>query len=126
MRGKVSRYKLDRLGIVNILEGNMLPRRPAILACLVVVTFVGCGKLPKRFLREIFRVRRKCVLDALLWLKIHNQKYYGEMDIDNATLNALPNNDVPVEVMSVIQQSTDVELLDTDHNGYAPTSLFSK
>jgi hypothetical protein len=58
------------------------------------------------------------VYDALRWLKTNNPKYYGGIQIDDARLNNLPDDDVPVEIMGVIRQSTDVESVTQESAGY--------
>lgn len=120
MRGTVSTYDLNLGDTVDMLEGNMLPRRPAILASVLSITFVGLGDLSKHWLRSMFRVRRQAVLDALQWLKENNPKYYGDIVISTERLADLPEDDVPVEVMGVVRQSDDVGVIDRESEGYAP------
>src|SRR5271163_1610470 len=108
MKGTVCTYNLDMTGITSMLSGDLMPRPPLVLASLISVTFIGIGRLPKRWIRNTFRVRRQFVFEALCWLRQHNPKYYGSIQIDLHRLHALPEDDVPVEVMSVIRRSSDV------------------
>jgi hypothetical protein len=103
-----------------MVSGNLMPRSPSILASLISVTFIGLGTLPKQWIRTTFRVRRQIVYEALCWLKDHNKKYYDVVQIDAAQILALPEDDVPIEVMSIIRQSSDVGIVAQESAGYAP------
>ena len=58
------------------------------------------------------------VLWALLWLKQHNLKYYGDIEIDLECLQSLLEDNVPDEVLGVVCQSTDVGILNQESAGY--------
>lgn len=120
MRGTVSTFELDMQGITSMLEGNLMPRRPALLSSIISVTYIGLGRLPKEWLRHLFRVRRHCVLSALQWLKLNNPKYYGDVTIDQGCIESLPEDDIPVELLSIIRQSTDVQIVNQESAGYVP------
>ncbi|KAJ3731611.1 hypothetical protein DFJ43DRAFT_1039898 [Lentinula guzmanii] len=64
MRGNVTTFELDNTGIISMLEGKLMPRPAAILASVITVTFCGLGKLPKKWLRNTFRVRRHVTEDV--------------------------------------------------------------
>jgi hypothetical protein len=57
MRGTISTYELDLSGIQSMLEGWLMLWPSAILASLILVTFIGLGDLPKSWLRTTFHVR---------------------------------------------------------------------
>ena len=118
LRGNVSTFALDSQGMASMITGNLMPRPPAILASVISVTFIGYGKLPTKFLRGLFGVRRHVVLEALLWLKTNNPKYYGDIIIDTNLVDNLPEDDVPEEVLSIIRQSNDVDVIDEERAGY--------
>ena len=120
MRGNVSTYELNMDGISSMVHGNMMPRPPAVLASVISVTFVGLGKLPKRWLKSTFRVRRRVVFEALRWLKENNAKYYGNVEIDSQRIENLPEDDVPVEVLGVVRQCDDSGIVDQESEGYVP------
>jgi hypothetical protein len=120
MKGTVSSFELDNAGIVSMISGDMLPHPPAILASIISVTFIGLGNLPKRWLRNTFRVRRKYVADALDWLKKNNSKYYGAIDINMDRIMDLPEDDVPVEITSIVRQSEDTGAIIQEEGGYVP------
>ena len=120
MRGNVSTYKLDTEGIASMINGNLMPRPPEILASIISVTFIGVGSLPKDAISSIFRVRRHVVLQALEWLKKNNPKYYGDVQIDTEQLNRLPEDDVPAEILAIVRQNTDVGVVDQEEAGYVP------
>ena len=102
MGGTVTTFELDMSGIVSMLEGNLMPRPPALLASLISVTFIGLGRLPKSWLRQFFHVRRRKVHAALCWFKENNPKYYGSIEIDHGRLSQLPEVDVPEELLTII------------------------
>ena len=85
------------------------------------MTFIGLGQLSKPWLQHLFRVRRQKVLVALQWLQKNNPKYYGNIVIDTNRLSALPDDDIPIEVLSVIRQSTDVDAVVQESAGYVQT-----
>ncbi|KAK6996194.1 hypothetical protein R3P38DRAFT_3629326 [Favolaschia claudopus] len=118
MRGTVSTYNLDSDGIASMLAGDLMPRPPAVLASVISVTYIGLGELPKNWLRSTFRVRRKAVFDALCWLKENNPKYYGGIRIDMGRVASLPEDDVPLEITSIVRQSTDTGIVDQESDGY--------
>ncbi|GJE99317.1 hypothetical protein PsYK624_155710 [Phanerochaete sordida] len=120
MRGNVSTYALDQAGVASMVEGRLMPRPINILSSIIAITFIGRGKLPKRCLRSSFRVRRDAVRRALLWLKANNPKYYGDIAIDEARLEALPEDDVPEEITALVRQSTDISVVDEESAGYVP------
>jgi hypothetical protein len=102
MRGTVSTFELDMPGITSMVEGNLMPRPPLLLASIISVTYIGLGQLPMHWLRHFFRVRRIKVWLALHWLKKNNPKYYGNIKIDSDRLNSLPEDEVPIELLSII------------------------
>ena len=118
LRGNVSTYELDAKGAAGMVQGNMMPQPLLLLSKIVTVAYIGKGKLPKDLLHSTFRVRRQVVLEALLWLKENNQKYYGDIDISADRLASYPENDVPIEISSTIRQSEDVDVLDIENTGY--------
>ena len=120
MRGTVCTYDLDMEGVASMVSGNLMPRPPTILASLISVTFIGLGDLPKHWIRTTFRVRHQVVYEALCWLKNHNKKYYDTVQIDATQISALPEDDVPIEVMGIIRQSSDVGIVAQESAGYAP------
>ncbi|CAK5281219.1 unnamed protein product [Mycena citricolor] len=118
MRGTVSTYELDSDGITSMLVGDLMPRPPAVLASVISVTYIGVGQLPKNWLCSTFRVRRNVVFNVLHWLKENNPKYYGSISIDSSRLAALPDNDVPIEVLSLVRQTEDTDVVARESDGY--------
>ena len=106
--------------ISSMLHGNLMPCPPTVLASVISVTFIGLGDLPKHWLCTTFHVRRQAVFKALHWLKTNNPKYYGHIEIDCSCLEQLPEDDVLMEVLGVVHQSTDAGLVDQESNGYVP------
>jgi len=102
MQGTVTIYELDQLGICSMLEGNLMLRLLNILASLISITFIGHSHLSRKWLKSLFCIRCHRVLEALQWLKKNNMKYYGNINIDQARLMNLPEDDIPVEVVGVV------------------------
>ncbi|KAF8329812.1 uncharacterized protein EI90DRAFT_3062089 [Cantharellus anzutake] len=101
------------------LRGNKLPRPVEILASVISVTYVGVGNVPQHMLKSTFRIRRKAVLAALQWLMKHN-KCFSEYTMDEAVLNSLPEDDVPLEIKAAIRQETEISALLKEHDSYVP------
>ncbi|KAI9069330.1 hypothetical protein FKP32DRAFT_1559926 [Trametes sanguinea] len=120
MRGTVSSYELNTRDMASMINGDLMPRPPSVLASVLSITFVGVGRLPKTWLRSTFRVRRHQVARALQWLKVNNPKYYGSISISHDNLAKLPEDDVPEEVMSIVRQSTDAAVVLQESDGYVP------
>ncbi len=120
MRGNVSTYAQDIDGVTSMVEGRLLPQPLDILSSVITVTYIGKGQLPKPTLHSTFRVRRKVIRDALLWLKIHNSKYYGDISIDESRLALYPEDGVPMQIEDVIRHTTDTGLVDEENVGYVP------
>jgi hypothetical protein len=120
MKGTVTTYELNSDGVSAMVAGDLMPRPPEVLASVISVTYVGLGELPKNWLRNTFRVRREVVRRALGWLKANNPKYYGNIKIDPVRIRALPEDDVPLEITSLVRQSTDTGIIDQESDGYVP------
>ncbi|KAI5997166.1 hypothetical protein EDD15DRAFT_2364662 [Pisolithus albus] len=120
MRGNVSTYDHNMDAIIDMVDGNLMPRPPTILASLISITFIGVGRLPSEWMRSMFRVRRQAVKDALLWLQKNNPKYYGRTQMSSERLENLPVDDVPFEISGVVRQSDDTGIIDEESNGYVP------
>ncbi|KAA1476551.1 hypothetical protein DENSPDRAFT_785204 [Dentipellis sp. KUC8613] len=120
MRGNVSTYAMNIDDIATMVEGNLMPRPAHILASVISITFVGLGKLPPSWMKRVFRVRRQAVSAALRWLKEHNTKYYGNIEISEERLSVLPEDDVPEEITDAVHQLDDLRVLDGEVTGYVP------
>ncbi len=119
MRGTVSTYELDSQGVADMVDGGLLPRLPSVLASVISVTFMGIGALPKQWLRTTFRVRRPVVAAALRKLQsVH--RHYQSITISEERLRALPEDDVPEELLRVMRQSPDSDVVSQEHGGYVP------
>ncbi|KAH0832151.1 hypothetical protein J3R83DRAFT_13062 [Lanmaoa asiatica] len=120
MRGNVTTYELNTADVASMVEGRLMPRCPSILASLITITFIGQGQLPKNRLSTTFRVRRRVVHQALIWLKANNSDYYGDIEIDEGRLAQLPEDDVPEELMCVVKHSEDTGVVEQESDGYVP------
>jgi hypothetical protein len=118
MRGTVSSYELSTDGICDMLEGNLMPRSPAILPSIITITYIGVSEPPKQWMRSMFRIRRQAIFGALTWLKQNNPRYYDTIEICHDRLATLPEDDVPAEITSIIRQCTDEGVLDDENDNY--------
>ena len=108
-------------GIVSMIEGRLLPHPPTNLAQILSITIVSAAHIPKENLRSLFRVRRDAIRRALLWLKMHNSKYYGDIEISETNLAAYPEDDIPLEILAITRQSTDTGVVEQEAAGYVPS-----
>ncbi|KAG8729993.1 hypothetical protein FRC10_003239, partial [Ceratobasidium sp. 414] len=107
--------------VVEMLEGQLMPRRTNILTSLVAVTFIGKGSLPKSRLKTLFCVHRKVVHAALLELK-HGTRHpgYTNLEIDEEALDSLPEDGIPDEILATVRQETDDGVATQESAGYVP------
>ena len=119
LRGNVSTYALNSDAVADMITGNLMPRPPRILASVIAITFIGLGNLPHQCLRSLFRVRRQVLLRALVWLK-NNNRHYSNIEINEQVMQQLPEDDVPEEILSILQHSEDVAAIDEETAGYVP------
>ena len=106
--------------IVSMLDGKLLPHRPAHLAYVISVALVGPGPLKKDSLRSNFKVRRNLVRRALLWFKLHNPKHYGHINISEENLLEYLEDDIPIEVLAVARHCADTGVVEQESLGYVP------
>ncbi|KAH9958183.1 hypothetical protein BGW80DRAFT_1256941 [Lactifluus volemus] len=114
MRGTVCTYELNADSVSSMLQGTLMPRPPAVLSSTIVVTFIGREKLNPSRVHSLLRVRRHVVMEALVWLKRHNKKYYGNIEIDPTRLDRLPQDGIPEEIVTTIRHNNDEELIEQE------------
>nr|VWO93936.1 Vacuolar protein sorting-associated protein 4 [Ganoderma boninense] len=90
-----------------------------VLASIITITFVGVGPLPKKWLKKTFRVRRAVVGQALEILRLNN-RHYRDVQLDSERLRALPEDDVPDELMVGVRRCSDSGLAAQESDGYVP------
>ncbi|KAF8977319.1 hypothetical protein BDQ17DRAFT_1184397, partial [Cyathus striatus] len=101
MRGNVSSFELNVEDMTKMVHGDLMPRPVrggSVKYCIITITFIGVGTLPKKYLWNTFHVRRNAIGEALQWLKANNPKYYGGIKIDMEHLGCLPADDIPDEI----------------------------
>lgn len=59
-------------------------------------------------------------MKALEWLK-ENNPLYANITISSSRLAQLPEDDVPFELLAISKQSTDVDTLYAEQDGYVPS-----
>ncbi|KIL68346.1 hypothetical protein M378DRAFT_21881 [Amanita muscaria Koide BX008] len=118
-RGNISTYQLDPLQVADMVDGKTLPPPLKILSAMIGVTFVTPKGSPEPTMPEMFRVRRERVRAALFWLKKENP-LYANIDISHQNLDALPDDDVPLELTVTAQVTNDIGATEKEQNGYVP------
>ncbi|KAF8343225.1 hypothetical protein F5887DRAFT_341963 [Amanita rubescens] len=67
MRGNVCSYDLDTPGIADMIQGNLMPRRPSVLASVIQITLFGQRHLPENWMHNLFRIQCHYIWEALVW-----------------------------------------------------------
>ncbi|KAF8603659.1 hypothetical protein BDV93DRAFT_442049 [Ceratobasidium sp. AG-I] len=108
LKGNVTTYTANAQAVVDMLQGQLMPRATTILPSLIAVTFVGRRSVSKSRLKTIFRVRRK----------IHPG--YAQLDISREALFLLPEDDVPEEILATLHLELDESVVERESAGYVP------
>lgn len=119
MAGNITLYDMNTDNVAKMIEGQFLPQPVTSLALVLAVTYIGTKNLPKDWLKSTFRVRRDVVFNALTWLKSHNP-LYADIQISEAQLAHLPEDDVPQEIISVICHEANDDIATQESKGYVP------
>ncbi|KAF8425808.1 hypothetical protein L210DRAFT_3615050 [Boletus edulis BED1] len=119
MTGNVTLYNMNTEAIVQMLEGQLMPQSANQLASVLAVTYIGRKRLPKNWLRSTFRVRRRVVYEALMWLK-KNNVLYRDIEISPERLESLPEDDIPLELSAIIRHEPDEDVGRREKEGYVP------
>ncbi|KAK2462221.1 hypothetical protein APHAL10511_005760, partial [Amanita phalloides] len=127
MQGSLSTYALNIDKISHMITGKLMPHPLAILPSVIAMLYVGKAKLPRDALKSLLHVWRVKVYVALVWLKKNNLKYFGDVEIDENMLQQLPEDDMPEELLAIVQTTNDEHIIDEEHGGYVPVTedLFS-
>ncbi len=105
-----------------MLKGQKLPCPTHILASVITVTYIGCGLVPKNWLKTTFHVWCQKVLEALQWL-IHHNAFYANFSINEETLASLPEDDIPIEIQAGMCQEPNSNILNREADGYMDVDL---
>lgn len=89
-----------------------LPANPDILVDHLKVVFIGSGRPTHEQLKKILTVRKQKVYNAIRWLQTNNPLYH-DVTLSNVDL---PINDIPEQVLSVIDQHDDPDNEDANSN----------
>ncbi|KAJ8517278.1 hypothetical protein ONZ45_g5520 [Pleurotus djamor] len=122
MRGNVTSYPLDRKGVQEMIVQNQYPRPLAILAGTIGITFIGFNGKPTRSLPHMFHVSRSRLEAALMWL-MANHPFYAQACIDSDALAALPDDNVPIEILQAARLAANDDDLEMENGGYVPTKF---
>lgn len=119
LQGNVSSYHLNTSDVAAMIDGELLPHHPRILAAIIGVSIIGARHPQNRCLPSFLQVSRQRVRDALLFLR-GNNPLYENIHISEENLNALPENGVPDELTTVVRESEDSTDLEREREGYVP------
>lgn len=122
VRGNVSTYQLNTPDITAMIDGNLLPHRPTLLATTIGITIIGPKNLPVKSLAPFLSVNRLRVRNALLFLQKHNH-LYRHIVISEENLRLLPENGLPSELLAIIKHSDEQDMLTEEHEGYIVDDL---
>ena len=120
-KGCVSTYPLDPQMVVAMVDGQILPSKPKVLAAVVGVTFVApSGKRQCPF-PNMLHARHRNIRKALEWLKTNNPLYQN-VTISEANFLLIPENEIQI----VKRHSTDVDGVLREHEGYVPEEPYGQ
>ncbi|EKM60353.1 uncharacterized protein PHACADRAFT_23724 [Phanerochaete carnosa HHB-10118-sp] len=114
--GNVTTFDLNLNCVADMIEGCLMPQHPQVLLQVVSITYVDVKGLSKRWQQATFRVCRHHVGEALRWLKENNPRYYGDVDIQRAQLDQLPEDDEPRGSVLAMERARYVPEGDDDGN----------
>jgi hypothetical protein len=120
LRGIVTSFDLSLSHVTDMLKGNLMPRPPSILSSLISITYVARGPPKPEWLKYTFRVRRQVVIRALHKLRLINPRYYDNVALDAEVLDALPEDAVPPEILSVMRHETDASIVEQESESSLP------
>lgn len=117
VRGNVSTYRLNVADIVDMVDPNIMPPPPRVLAAVIAVTIVGPKGLPEKTMPGFLHVRRSRLREALIWLKANNP-LYADIEICEETLVQFPEDEIPDEILETTRYSDDMMQLERERAGY--------
>ena len=117
MAGNVTLYEVNTNAVGGMLEGKLLPQPIETLSNIIAITFIGTRRLPSNWMARTFKVRRSAVHQALQWLQANNE-LYRDIVISPQQLAALPEDNIPAEVMALIQHIDDESVAIQERAGY--------
>ena len=120
--GNASLYELNTGEVVQMLEGQMMPPPVSTLASVIAITFVGGKTLSKNWLKGTFRVRRKVVYEALVWLR-RNNPIYADIQIDEGCIASLPEDGVPDELLAIVRCDENEDVAEKEKESYISTDV---
>lgn len=122
--GNVTSFALNIPDVARMLEGKLLPHPPLILASTIAVTLIARGTVPKSWLRKTFRVRRAAVYAALICLKYTTRHPgYKDIEISADALDALPTDDIPLEILASVGQNEDITVAQQEAAGHIDNTV---
>ena len=83
----------------------------------IKVIFVGAHPPDRSRLRKILTVRKRKVVQALLWLKKHNT-HYQNITINLENIAQLPEDDIPESIITTMEQKIDDNEIPSERAGY--------
>ena len=117
MAGNASLFEMNTQEVVEMVIGQCMPSPVMTLASVIAITFVGSAKLLVDWLKKMFRVRQNIIYDALKWLH-NNNSIYGDIVINPIQVNDFPEDDIPDELLVVIQPENDDNIATRECESY--------
>ncbi|KAF8438103.1 hypothetical protein L210DRAFT_984820 [Boletus edulis BED1] len=117
LRGNVTSYRMNTAEVASMIEGDLLPHHPNVLAATIGVTLVGAKNIPDRCLPSFLRVSRRRVHDALVFLK-NNNPFYEHIRISEENLSLLPDNSIPAQLLAIVKELPNAAIIEGEGSGY--------
>ncbi|KAG1776521.1 hypothetical protein EV702DRAFT_1198218 [Suillus placidus] len=117
LRGNVSTYRLNTSAITAMVQGNLLPPKPSVLATTIGVSIVGPNNFPKRCLPAFLSVSRCHLRNALLFLKRENP-LYRNIVISEENIALFPEHGIRDVIISSVRHLQDVAAVDKQNKAF--------
>ncbi|KAG2147784.1 uncharacterized protein EDB93DRAFT_1250505 [Suillus bovinus] len=119
LHGNVSTYQLNISAISAMVEGKLLPPKPAILEAIIGVSIVGPNNFPEHCLPAFLTVSCRHLRNALLFLKRENP-LYNNIAISEDNIALFPEHGIPDVITASVRHLNDVRAADSEREDYVP------
>lgn len=100
-----------------MVQGNLLPPKPSMLATTIGISIIGPNNFPERCLPAFLSVSRRHLHNTLLFLKWENPLYHN-VDISEENIALFPEHGIPDVIISSIRHLQDVAAVDSEREDY--------
>ena len=122
LRGNSISFPQDIETITSNIKERALPCDVDDLTDVIKVVFVGSKPPTRRQLHNVLYVRRKKVVDALKWLKLHHPQY-SNIPLKMSKIRKLPKNGIPPSIWNTILHDTDEEFKSSRRSHYSDMTI---